>query len=98
MGIAVPLVGIILCYSWMRIIKAYGSLNSSKMKIINILERKLPASLYEAEWKVQTDRLNLKPYISFTESEIRIPKIFICIYLIILFLEIMQYVILLFKK
>lgn len=98
LGIAVPIVGIILCYSWMRIIKAYGSLNSSKMKIINILERKLPASLYEAEWKVQTDRLNLKPYISFTESEIRIPKIFICIYLIIIFLEIMQYVILLFKK
>ena len=48
------------------------------------------------EWKVQTDRLNLKPYISFTESEIGIPKIFICIYLIILFLEIMQYVISLF--
>ena len=97
-SITVPLVGIILCYSWINIINAYGSLNASKMKIINIIEKRLPASLYEAEWKVQTDKLNLKPYISFTKSETRIPKVFGLIYIIILLVEIIQYVIFLFRK
>lgn len=76
----IPIVGIVLCICWIRMIKSYGALNSSKLKIINMIEKKLPASLYDAEWKVHKDRLNYKPYISFTESETRIPRIFLIIY------------------
>lgn len=80
----IPIVGIVLCISWIRMIKSYGVLNSSKLKIINMIEKKLPVALYDAEWKVQTDKLNYKPYISFTDSETRIPKIFLIIYSFIL--------------
>ena len=78
--LAFPVVGIILCFAWARILRSYGNLNASKMRIISIIERRLPASLYDAEWRVQSDKLNAKPYVSFTESEIRIPKIFIMVY------------------
>lgn len=80
----IPIVGIVLCISWIRMIKSYGVLNSSKLKIINMIEKKLPIALYDAEWKVQTDKLNYKPYVSFTDSETRIPKIFLIIYSFIL--------------
>ncbi len=80
MGIVFLVIGIVLCLSWIRILKSYGILNSSKMKIISLIEKQLPASMYDAEWRAQSDRLNRQPYVSFTKCETRIPKIFICIY------------------
>ena len=80
MGIMIA--GIILDLSWIRILEAYGVLNSSKMKIINMIESKLPARLYETEWEVMSDELNIRKYVSFTDSEKRIPKIFLGIYII----------------
>lgn len=73
-------VGMIFCWSWRAILKSYGRLNSSKMKIISSIEKQLPASLYDAEWAVLSDRLNKKKYVSFTESETRIPLIFMFLY------------------
>lgn len=74
------LTGIILDVSWIRILEAYGTLNSAKMKVIKLLEKQLPAILYEAEWHVMSDKLNNKKYVSFTNSEKRIPIIFSCVY------------------
>ena len=78
------LIGIIISVSWINILISYGNLNSSKMKIISILEKNMPASLFDAEWEVLTDKLNNKKYVSFTESEKRIPRIFIAIYSLIM--------------
>ena len=83
MGIIFAIIGIILCISWIRILNSYAILNASKMKIISLIEKQLPANLYDAEWRVQSDKLNKRPYVSFTASETRIPKIFICIYIVI---------------
>jgi hypothetical protein len=74
--------GIVLSIFWIRTLLAYGNLNGSKLKIISGIERQLPASLYDAEWAAMSDRLNKKKYISFTDNETNIPKIFIAIYLI----------------
>lgn len=82
-GFVFSCIGIILCLSWIRIINSYGLLNASKMKIISLLEKRLPASLYDAEWRAQSDKLNSRPYISFTECETQIPKIFIGVYIVI---------------
>ncbi|MGN1102873.1 MAG: TIR domain-containing protein [Huintestinicola sp.] len=82
-GIVFSCIGIILCLSWIRILNSYGLLNASKMKIISLIEKRLPASLYDAEWRAQSDKLNSRPYVSFTECETRIPKIFICVYIVI---------------
>ncbi len=84
MGILFAVIGIILSVSWIRILVAYGNLNASKMKIISKIEKRLPASLYDAEWAALSDKLNKKKYISFTENEKRIPKVFILVYSVIL--------------
>lgn len=83
-GAIFAMIGIILCISWMRILNSYGTLNASKMKIISLIEKQLPANLYDAEWRAQSDKLNKRPYVSFTSSEIRIPKIFIGVYIILI--------------
>lgn len=76
--------GIVLSISWIRILISYGNLNSSKMKIISNIEKRLPASLYDAEWAALSDNLNKKKYVSFTENEKSIPKIFMIIYFMII--------------
>ena len=83
-GILFSLVGIVLSVSWIKILVAYGNLNGSKMKIISSVEKQLPASLYDAEWEALSDKLNNKKYVSFTDSEKWIPKIFIAIYACVL--------------
>lgn len=78
------IIGMVLSFSWISILISYGNLNSSKMKIISILEKNLPASLFDAEWEVLTDRLNNRKYRSYTDSEKRIPQVFFVIYTLII--------------
>ena len=78
------LTGIILDISWINILDAYGTLNSAKMKVIHLMEEKLPVALYDSEWKVMSDKLNNKKYVSFTSSEMRIPRIFETVYIVCL--------------
>ena len=85
-GIIFSAVGIVLSAAWIKMLVAYGNLNSCKMKIISGIEKQLPASLYDAEWAALSDKLNKKRYVSFTDNEKRIPVIFIVIYSIILIL------------
>ena len=73
-------IAIILDMSWLNILDSYGTLNSAKMKVINLIEEQLPMVLYEAEWRIMSDKLNSRRYVSFTESEKRIPKIFMVIH------------------
>lgn len=74
-------IGIILSYSWGRLLEAYGTLNACKLKVINQIEESLPLSLFKAEWDVMSDKLNNRRYVSFTENEKRLPAIFIVLYL-----------------
>lgn len=92
-GIIVAFLGFILSISWMNILVSYGNLNSSKMKIISLIEKYLPASLYDTEWEALSDRLNNKKYISFTDNEKFIPKIFVQIYLGIIIIFTIYYLI-----
>lgn len=72
--------GILLNHSWSKILEAYGITNSSKMKILGMLEKRLAASLYDAEWQVMSNQYNEKQYVSFTEGEKSIPRIFTGVY------------------
>lgn len=85
------LIGIIISVSWSKILSCYGNLNSSKMKIISNIEKKLPLSLFDAEWAALSDKLNKKKYISFTETEKIIPLLFEIVYLFIIVLIIFLY-------
>ncbi len=80
----VPLLGLVLCFNWRRIVSSYGQLNAAKMKVISALEKNLPFNIYDIEWKVQTDRLGKRRYVSFTRIEKLIPFLFSVIYGIIL--------------
>lgn len=83
-GIVFSVMGIILSFSWIKLLDSYGTLNKSKMTVIGCIEKELAANLYAAEWEVMSDKLNRKKYVSFTESEKRIPKIFIALYILLL--------------
>ena len=78
------IVGLILDISWSSILEAYGTLNAAKMKVINLIEEQLPVALYDVEWRIMSDKLNNKKYVSFTDSEKRIPKIFALVYGVIM--------------
>ena len=80
-------VGIILDFSWIHILDAYGTLNGAKMKVIRLMEKQLPIALYDVEWKVMSDKLNNKKYVSFTDSEKRIPIIFAFVYAAIIIIS-----------
>ncbi|MBO4508296.1 MAG: hypothetical protein J5747_06615 [Spirochaetaceae bacterium] len=81
---AMCIAGIILDIAWVNLLDSYGVLNSAKMKVISLLEEQLPIALYDSEWKIMTDKLNNKKYVSFTDSEKKIPKTFGVVYCIIL--------------
>jgi hypothetical protein len=48
-----------------------------------MIEKKLSASLYDAEWKAMKNKFNKEQYVSFTDSEKNIPLIFEVFYLCI---------------
>ena len=83
-GAVFSLFGMLLCMAWMGILSSYGNLNASKLKIISAMEKHLPASLFDAEWAVLSSQLNKKRYVSFTNSERRVPKILLVVYGVIL--------------
>ncbi len=78
------IIGIVLSISWSNTLSCYGNLNSSKMKIISNIEKQLPLSLFDAEWAALSDKLNKKKYVSFTESEKIIPRLFGVVYCFII--------------
>lgn len=88
MFILISLVGIILSLSWNRILNSYGILNGSKMRVISMIERELPAALYDTEWNVMSDKLNSRKYISFTDSEKKAPKAFIALYILLILIAV----------
>ncbi len=90
-GLAFCIVGIILSFSWSKSLTCYGNLNSSKMKIISSIEKQLPLSLFDAEWAALSDKLNKKKYVSFTESEQGIPRLFSLVYLLIIIFIIISF-------
>ena len=79
--------GILLNVSWKKILEAYGITNSSKLKILNMLEKQLEVSLYAAEWDDMSYPYNKKQYVCFTESEMRLPRVFNILYVCIIIIS-----------
>ena len=79
----IPILGVILCFNWRRLVYSYGQLNAAKMKVISAIEKNLPFNIYDVEWKVQTDKLGKRKYVSFTKIEKLIPMLFSIIYVVI---------------
>jgi hypothetical protein len=50
----VSVIGIFLSVTWFLAIRAYADLNSAKFAVINELESRLPARVFECEWRMFT--------------------------------------------
>jgi len=82
--IGVAIFGMLICFSWRRILKIYDNLNSSKMSVINDIEKLLPLNLFSKEWQYVVDIDAKRRYRSFSKSERVTAFIFIIFYLTVI--------------
>ena len=76
--------GIIFSFTWFRLITEFKNLNKGKFKIIHLLETKLPAQLYKAEWEYLQPIESSSRYKLVTEIEKKVPLVFIILYVFML--------------
>jgi len=79
----VSIAGMVLCYTWYRLIRSYKDLNSGKFKVIHEIEKLLPIRPYDTEWTAIGRGNNPKLYLPFTKIEMRIPWIFFALNLFV---------------
>ena len=77
---ALSIAGIILCFSWYRLIRSYKDLNTAKFKVIHEIERVLPFAPFDAEWEAVGRGNSKELYLPFTHIEIRVPWVFMLIH------------------
>lgn len=80
----VSIAGMMLCYTWYRLIQSYKALNSGKFKVIHAMEKKLPMSPFDSEWEVLEKGENPKLYHPFTKVEMVVPWVFFTLHLSVL--------------
>lgn len=73
--LAISLLGLLLCVSWYINIQSYKKLSSSKFKVIFELERQLPFTCYENEWKLLKQDKRYQGYLTQTNVEAALPAV-----------------------
>jgi hypothetical protein len=81
--------GVIFCLTWRRLIDSYSQLNRGKFRIIHLLETRLPARLFSAEWDA-LNRGDGTVYKPFTHSERLVPVIFAVLYCLLALILIVE--------
>ena len=81
--LAVCVAGGALCYFWYRLVRSYKDLNTGKFKVVHAIESRLPASPYDAEWEAIGRGEDPKLYLPFTHIEVRVPWVFIVLYILL---------------
>lgn len=79
--------GIVICFLWIFNLQSYRSLNTSKYKVICNMEKKLPVKLFDDEWKFLGRGEEVKRYLKLSVVEQGVPIIFIFLYWLIFFLN-----------
>jgi hypothetical protein len=75
-------IGIVITKAWKTLLLSYGKLNSSKIKVISAIEKRLPVSLYDLEWSVMSNDTTNGGYKPFTKSEAFTASTFFWLYII----------------
>lgn len=73
----ISITGMLISYTWYRLILSYQQINSGKFKVIHLIEKELPLSPYDAEWKMLGRGDNPKKYLPFTQIEVIVPWVFL---------------------
>src|SRR2546426_6041883 len=77
--ILVPIAGVLVSLTWLRIITSYRDLNTVKFEVIHQLEQHMPAALYDYEWK-KAEEGRGKAYHPLSHLERWVPIIFVALY------------------
>ena len=85
--ILILICNILICWNWYQNIQSYKRLNSSKFKVINSIENKLPIKGFTVEWKL----IQSNNHKDLTNIEKNIPLYLIGLCLIFLIWIIIQY-------
>ncbi|PIP86738.1 hypothetical protein COV42_00730 [Candidatus Campbellbacteria bacterium CG11_big_fil_rev_8_21_14_0_20_44_21] len=81
--VAIPFIGIMICFIWWAIVFSYKQRSIVKQKIINYVEENLPLSLYGVEWEIlKTKHQGFKYH--FFRISLLIPWAFILLYVFII--------------
>ena len=72
----ISIAGLVICYTWYRLVRSYRDLNTAKFKVIHELEQELPASPYDCEWEKVGRGTNRSLYLPFTRVEVIVPWVF----------------------
>lgn len=75
--------GIPFTFLWYRLVRSYKDLNSAKFKVVHAIEHLLPVKLFEAEWEAVGRGKDPTRYLPFTKIELRVPLIFLGIYILV---------------
>lgn len=74
--LVIGIAGMIVAYSWYRLVLSYKQLNSGKFKVVHFIEQNLPLAPYDGEWEVLGRGEDPKKYLPFTHIEVFIPWVF----------------------
>jgi hypothetical protein len=80
--ILVPAAGVLVSFTWHRIITSYRDLNTVKFEVIHELESHMPAALYAYEWQ-KAEKGRGKAYHPLSHLERWVPIIFIALYVVL---------------
>jgi hypothetical protein len=78
--VIVAIAGIAFSYSWWRLVWSYKQLNGGKFEVIHVLESRLPARVYDAEWVALGEGEDPEKYTPLTDVEKYVPLVFAVLY------------------
>jgi hypothetical protein len=76
----IAIAGIILCYSWYRLLVSYKELNSAKFSLICQMEKELPLKPYDTEWQKLREGKKSKRHMPFSKIETIVPWVFLLLH------------------
>jgi hypothetical protein len=85
------LAGCLMCFAWMNLIRGYKRLNTAKFAVILDMETQLPSAPFTEEWKKLQQQSEGRRHVSLSDAEKWVPWVFILLYLIIVGLNVWQY-------
>jgi hypothetical protein len=87
-NLLVPPAGVIICYTWYRVLRSYGGVNAGKFDVILALEDFLPVCPFRAEWKALGEGQDPKCYKPLGKLEAVVPWVFLIIHLAVITLAV----------
>jgi hypothetical protein len=79
-NVTIPVTGILVSILWYRIVKSYKDLNGVKFKVIEEMEKHLPAAPFRHEWQECGHGKDKTKYRLLTHSEQWVPVLFMVLY------------------